>query len=71
MGPPDRNGSIAIVGAAIRRMSAEGERNHPDTGGGDHEQETVSKEAMKYKHDRIPLSDQPIDCATLTHPANQ
>jgi hypothetical protein len=35
--------------------STEDECNHSDTGSGDREKETVSKETLNYPHDRTPL----------------
>jgi hypothetical protein len=57
MGPADRNArlSVEIAGRhATCPMSAEGERDHPKTGNGDREKETVSKELMKHPHDQLP-----------------
>jgi hypothetical protein len=58
-------GSIDIAGHdSTSPMSTEDECNHSDTGSGDREKETVSKETLNYPHDRTPLFDQTIDCDT-------
>jgi len=48
-------------------MSAEGERDHPNTGSGDREKETVSNEALKRPHDRTPWFDQTTDSSRFAH----
>jgi hypothetical protein len=68
MGPADRNDQLSneIAGRhATCPTSTEGERDHPETGSGDREKETVSNEQMKRPHDRTPLFDQTIDCCAL------